>query len=205
MTRRRLTAGERKASILSSSKSLFAQYGLHGVSVGTIAKACDVYPAVIYQHFPSKEALYEAVINEYACVREEYVDAVLSGPSDFGNVLFRMTQVYIKSRLTDPDAIRIEFHSALYEVESSEKFFTHHWKSFTDYIEDSLSDMIANKEIPSTDTRLAGLMYIGMIREFIFTRSISRSKYYRDINVDYATKKLINMFLCAVGVEPLKW
>ncbi|MCW8899282.1 MAG: TetR/AcrR family transcriptional regulator [Gammaproteobacteria bacterium] len=205
MIKKRLSAEERRASILALSKGLFAQFGLHGVSVGTIAKACNVYPAVIYQHFPSKEALYEAVLNEYACKREEYIDVILSGPSDFANVLFRMTQVYVKSRLVDPDAIRIELHSALYDNKSTESLFINQWKGFTDYIEFSLEEMIDEKEIPESDIRLAGLLYTGLLREFIYTMGISREKHYSDINIDYATKELVNMFLRAVGIKPLNW
>lgn len=205
MKKKRLSAKERRASILSLSKGLFAQYGLHGVSIEKIAKACNIYPAVIYQHFLSKEALYEAVLDEYAGEREEYIDAVLSGPSDFGNVLFRMSQVYIKSRLADPDAIRMELHSALYDNKSTENFFINQWKGFIDYIEYSLTEMIDNKEIPVTDVRLAGLLYIGLLREFIYIMGISREKHYCDMNIDYSTKELINMFLLAVGIQQLSW
>ncbi|HKJ87281.1 MAG TPA: helix-turn-helix domain-containing protein, partial [Gammaproteobacteria bacterium] len=61
---RRLKAGERRASILAVAKVLFADRGYHGVSVDEIAGRLGVSPAVLYRHFDSKEALYEAALTE---------------------------------------------------------------------------------------------------------------------------------------------
>ncbi|HEX7970806.1 MAG TPA: helix-turn-helix domain-containing protein [Thiobacillus sp.] len=108
---------------------------MHGVSVNEIAEVCEVSPAVLYQHFRSKEALYEQVINDLACERKDYVDAVLSGPSDFANVLYRMTVVFVKGRIRDADSVRIELRSLIDGDEIQKKFFLNHWKGLTDYIE----------------------------------------------------------------------
>lgn len=51
-----------KDKILKVSHALFAQKGLHGVSVREIAKACDVNIAAINYHFKSKESLYAQAI-----------------------------------------------------------------------------------------------------------------------------------------------
>lgn len=99
----RLKAAERKASILAVAKVLFADKGFHGVSVDEIAKRLGVSPAVLYQHFPSKEALYEAALTSISEVRESYVNAIIEEPSDFGSVLMRMTQVFVDSVSRDPD------------------------------------------------------------------------------------------------------
>jgi len=70
---KRLKASERRATILAVAKVLFSDKGYHGVSVDEIATRLGVSPAILYRHFPSKEALYEAVLNEIACKRESYV------------------------------------------------------------------------------------------------------------------------------------
>jgi AcrR family transcriptional regulator len=48
--------------ILDVAESLFAQRGFAGVSVREIAGQVGVNQASIYNHFPSKQALYEAVL-----------------------------------------------------------------------------------------------------------------------------------------------
>jgi AcrR family transcriptional regulator len=55
--RRRLSPAERRELILSGAMELFAERGYEGASMGKVAKAAGVTPAVIYDHFPSKAAL----------------------------------------------------------------------------------------------------------------------------------------------------
>ena len=48
--------------ILDAAEELFAQHGLAGAGVREIAQAAGLTPASLYNHFPSKEALYGAVL-----------------------------------------------------------------------------------------------------------------------------------------------
>jgi len=67
---KRLKASERRATILAVAKVLFSDRGYHGVSVDDIARRLGVSPAILYRHFPSKEALYESVLNEIELAAE---------------------------------------------------------------------------------------------------------------------------------------
>jgi AcrR family transcriptional regulator len=63
--RRRLSAGERRERILGAATELFAARGYAGAPIDAIARAAGVSPPVLYDHFPSKLALYEAVIDSH--------------------------------------------------------------------------------------------------------------------------------------------
>jgi AcrR family transcriptional regulator len=56
-TPRRLSAGERRELILRGATELFAERGYDGTSMGDIARAAGITPAVIYDHFGSKAEL----------------------------------------------------------------------------------------------------------------------------------------------------
>lgn len=58
-----LTGEERKRSIINAARPLFAEKGFHGTSMREIARAAEVSEALIYKHFPSKEALYEELLD----------------------------------------------------------------------------------------------------------------------------------------------
>jgi AcrR family transcriptional regulator len=57
-----MSAPERKAAILEAAAPVIAQAGLHGASVREIAEAAGVSEALLYKHFPSKQALYEEAL-----------------------------------------------------------------------------------------------------------------------------------------------
>lgn len=60
---KRMTASNRKQAILDAARPLFAQNGFHGTSVRDIARAADVSEALLYKHFPSKEAMYDEILD----------------------------------------------------------------------------------------------------------------------------------------------
>jgi AcrR family transcriptional regulator len=61
---KRMSADERKRAILRAAAPVMAQSGLHGVSVREIAEAAGVSEALLYKHFPSKQALYAEALAE---------------------------------------------------------------------------------------------------------------------------------------------
>ncbi|HEX5308890.1 MAG TPA: TetR/AcrR family transcriptional regulator [Solirubrobacteraceae bacterium] len=60
--RRRLSAPERRARIEDAATTLIGQRGYSGASMDAIAFAAGITAPVLYEHFSSKPALYEAVL-----------------------------------------------------------------------------------------------------------------------------------------------
>ena len=61
MARKRMHRRERREAILQAAVPLFAEKGFHGVKTREIAHAAGVSEALVFQHFASKEALFEAI------------------------------------------------------------------------------------------------------------------------------------------------
>jgi AcrR family transcriptional regulator len=59
--RRRLTGGARRESILKAARRVFAENGFRGTTTRALAEAAGVSEALLFQHFPSKEALFAAM------------------------------------------------------------------------------------------------------------------------------------------------
>jgi AcrR family transcriptional regulator len=53
---------KRRASILSAAAGAFAERGFAGTSMDDVAVAAGITRLVVYRHFPSKDALYIAVL-----------------------------------------------------------------------------------------------------------------------------------------------
>jgi AcrR family transcriptional regulator len=198
---KRMKAAERRASILAVAKVLFADKGFHAVSVDDIARRVGVSPAVLYQHFASKEALYEGVLDSLSAPRETYVEAALDGPDDFASVLHRITRVFISRVEEDPDYFRIELLSALEGGEIANRFFTSRWQSIVDYIEYSLQELAGEKRVVAVNERTAALLFQGMVREAIYSKCILKADRYRDISLDKLIQQLLQLFLQAIGYK----
>ncbi|NFN04579.1 TetR/AcrR family transcriptional regulator [Clostridium botulinum] len=57
---------ERKQEILDTAMKLFCEKGYDKTSIADIAKEINVAQGLCYRYFPSKEALFDAAIDQYA-------------------------------------------------------------------------------------------------------------------------------------------
>ena len=63
--RRRLPAAERRQGILDAALDVFADSGFHETSLDDVALRAGVSKALIYEHFTSKQALFDALLETY--------------------------------------------------------------------------------------------------------------------------------------------
>jgi AcrR family transcriptional regulator len=70
-SRRRISGGERRESILALTSRAFAERGYDGVRTAELAKSAGVSEALIYQHFRTKAELYRAAVDRSADILEE--------------------------------------------------------------------------------------------------------------------------------------
>src|SRR5258706_16447172 len=59
----RMSSEERNCRILSAVRKVFAKKGLEGTTTRELAKEAGVSEALLYKHYPSKEALYKAMLS----------------------------------------------------------------------------------------------------------------------------------------------
>ena len=77
LPRRRLSAAQRRASILDAAAGVFAERGYEAARIDEIAAAGGVSKALIYEHFASKQELYANLIARNARELTQRVAAAL--------------------------------------------------------------------------------------------------------------------------------
>jgi AcrR family transcriptional regulator len=96
--RREATQG----AILEAALRLFGEAGFAAVSVDDIAAAAGVAKGAVYHHFPSKEALFEAVFERAAAALQLRVHAVASGSNDRLKALAAGARAYFEACAEPP-------------------------------------------------------------------------------------------------------
>ena len=66
----RSTSQQRQAGLIAAAASLFAAKGFNGTTTKEIAKAAGVSEALVFKHFPTKRALYGAILAEKVTLDE---------------------------------------------------------------------------------------------------------------------------------------
>src|ERR1700733_7990381 len=67
----KLSGEERRAAIIQAVKRVFADKGVHGTTTRELARAAGVSEALLFKHFPDKEALFSAM--KLSCCSEQDV------------------------------------------------------------------------------------------------------------------------------------
>jgi AcrR family transcriptional regulator len=67
--RSKLSCEERRVAIINAVRRVFAEKGFHGTTTRELAEAAGVSEALLFKHFPNKEALYSAMM--FSCKSEK--------------------------------------------------------------------------------------------------------------------------------------
>jgi AcrR family transcriptional regulator len=106
---RRLSPEARRRQLLDIACTQFAERGFHRVSMDDLARAAGVTKPVIYQHFPSKRALFVAVLEDVSGRLLTVLDAASSrAGSGPGRVVLGFA-AYFRFVESNRDAFRILF------------------------------------------------------------------------------------------------
>ena len=78
----------RKQEILDTALKLFGENGYEKTSITDIAKAIGVAQGLCYRYFPSKEALFDSAIEQYAdMLVEQFADAAKDDHKTYAKLL----------------------------------------------------------------------------------------------------------------------
>jgi AcrR family transcriptional regulator len=126
MRQTRLPGQDRREQILGIAMELFARQGFRGTTTRQIAEASGVNEAIIFRHFPHKQDLYWAVIEQKcrdAGQRKQLLRKRLSEHKPDREIFAEIAEDLLNRHRGDPSRSRLLLFTALENHELSERFF----------------------------------------------------------------------------------
>lgn len=159
----RTSSRERQASLIAAAASLFARKGFNGTTTKEIAKAAGVSEALVFKHFPTKRALYAAILAEKVAVNEllEVIEEPARKRDD--RRVFALIAGYRIRPGVDSTLLRLLLFSALEGHELSDIFFSKHHKVLYEHLAAYISMRIEDGGFRAVDPLLAARAFIGMV------------------------------------------
>lgn len=159
----RVSSRERQASLIACAASLFAAKGFNGTTTKEIAKAAGISEALVFKYFPTKRALYAAILEEKVTVGE-LLDAVEEAAKkrDDHRVFSLIARYRIRPGV-DPTLLRLLLFSALEGHELSDIFFGKQHKVFYEHLATYIQTRIQERAFRNVDPLLAARAFIGMV------------------------------------------
>lgn len=166
-----------KKIILEKALELFSERGYDAVSVGDIAAATGIKAPSLYNHFKSKQAIFEAIVEETSIRYEKDTDKinihVQNAPQDFPHfeqiaeaALFEKVRQIFEYSLHDTVVSRFRKMLTIEQFRSPELaalFSGRYVDRMIDYHARIFEDLIAAGELAPENPKTLSLLYVAPI------------------------------------------
>lgn len=180
-TSTRISAVDRRAQVLEVATQLFARQGYAGTTTRQIAESASVNEAIIFRHFPSKEELYWAVIEQQlqriAPARE--LEKKFASLSDTAELFASVAEDVLERNSDDVPLKRLLLFSALENHRLSSRFFRQYAAGFFELLAGYIRERIESGEFRDVDPVLAARGFIGMMVYHDIVQDLLGGKRYQ--------------------------
>jgi AcrR family transcriptional regulator len=199
---RKASGQERQAGIIAAAASLFAERGFTGTTTKEIARAARCSEALVFKHFPTKRALYAAILAEKAPFSEllAAVDEAAQKRDDAR--VFTLIASYRIRRGADPTLLRLLLFSALEGHELSKMFFRNQHRVFYDYLANYIERRIHEGAFRPVDPLLAARSFMGMLAHHRLLHEIFRVPAHR--TPEDSVESYVTLFLNGVHTSAVR-
>ena len=187
---RRLPAEQRREVILDAAEKVFGGMGYHEATTREIASAAGVSEALLYQHFPGKRQLFEAVIKRAAASLEQRIVAARIAAEPLRAGLVAFFDFVDEER----DLYQVFFRQALQADPAFQRLYAELQSHFIELTAEAMDVEIGR----SQNTELVSHALTGMVNELALFW-VDRRSPSKDVIIEHATRMGMAILEAEVG------
>lgn len=197
--RKRMSAEQRRAQLLSSARTVFLRAGASGTRTKDIAEEAGVSEAMLYQHFSSKQEIFAAAVLEPL---ERLVGELASvGPRlgglpghDRRDVSYNLHEHVFSSMLEIAPLLGVALFS---DQESGQSFFESHMQPLIERMNHWTRAGLAGWEHPDVDPELIAAVILGSYNWLALQASFSG----REFDVHKMAHQLTDLLVAGLALR----
>jgi len=195
MAGERLKSAERRAQIAGVAAGLFARRGFHGVTTREIAKVARVSEAMVFRHFPTKDALYTEIIRQKMDVLPEELDREAMERGDDAGVFRSAALVFLRQIKEDDVFLRLMLYSALGDHKLASVFLKSRESAIFDVLLDYVELRMKEGGFRKLRPAVVVNAFVGMYFNFVMSWKIFRTPRKFKITQEEAVGEFVDLFL----------
>jgi AcrR family transcriptional regulator len=170
---RRLPGDERRAQILREAAQLFGSHGFNGTTTRDVAARIGITEAALYRYFPSKEAMYVAILDERMAASDLLAPIeALAESGDDRAVFTGLALTLLRSVEADPSILRLLLYSALEGHQMARPFQEGRIRRLRDFLSRYLTRRVREGAFREVDPALGARAFIGMVVDHLIVRQV---------------------------------
>lgn len=196
--RARLTSEERRSLIVGKAIELFAQQGFRATRVKDIAEKVGTSDALVFQHFPTKRELYDAIL-EHLCARKHFTEVeqlLYYAPEyDVEEVLTRLSAWVLEQTEAEAAWLRLILYAALERDEATAELTEEHFQRIIDYVAYEIAEGQATGRFRSGDPGAYARSFFAGLLGLSVMRAVVRDPGYAGDGARVAAATHVTLFL----------
>ncbi len=193
-----MTAEERRDLIVRTAIDLFARQGFRGTRVKDIADKMGTSDALIFQHFPTKRELYDAILDEISTRRhfKDVEEVLYYAPSyDLEDVLIRLSLWFLRQDADEEAILRTVLYAALERDDFLDDLVEEHYGRIIGYVAYEVEEgQKAGRFRPGPPSTFARDFFAGLFGLAVM-RQVVRDSDYGGEETEVAARNHAQLFL----------
>ncbi len=196
----RVASDDRRIQILEVAARLFAAQGFEGTTTRQIATNAKVNEAIIFRHFPCKDDLYWAVLEEWigrSGGRAALEQRINSEGTD-REILTSIAMEMLERRSRDTTLTRLFFFSALENHDLTERFYREHIAGYYDALAAFVRKRIEAGAFRRVDPLLAARGFLGMVVYHSWVQEVFGGKRHQEFAHKAVSEAMVDIWLAGM-------
>ena len=200
--RTRLTGNERREQIIRTATELFSRVGFRGATMRQLAERAGISEAMIYHHFPSKEALYDAMLQDKLEKSKHlfYPEEAANAGKDRA-VLDTIIGNFLREGRRDTSFMRMMLYSALEGHEFATKVVNGPLQKFFQFLGSYLEKRMGNGTMKAIGGEVAARLLIGMAYHATLLREIYHDPGIQDVDTEDLKNIIVDLFFHGISAS----
>jgi TetR/AcrR family fatty acid metabolism transcriptional regulator len=153
--------------ILDGALDVFARKGYHRAIVDDIVRASGTSKGAVYHHFPNKEAVFVALVDDFAELLASRLAAAVSARQGALDKVDAALTAVLTTFADNERLARLILLEAVSLGPAYQRKRAEVADRFAALIQGYLDDAVADGSLPAVDTRVATLAWLGAVNEIV--------------------------------------
>jgi AcrR family transcriptional regulator len=155
---------DRKNQIITEATRLFGRHGFSRVTIKQLADICGITEPALYRYFPSKEALYDTVLETVETeLNLEDLFMRLEREIDFEKILSEVARHIMRMTARHPDLVRLSLYASLGEHAKARQLFRTLRGPYITFLNGQFIRFQREGRIGAGSTEMTARCFVGMM------------------------------------------
>ena len=196
---RRLPADERRSQVLREASRLFGSHGFNGTTTRDVATEVGITEAALYRYFPSKEAMYAAILDERMASSDLLLPIEpIARAGDDRAVFTVLALTLLRSVDADPSILRLILYSALEGHELARPFQEKRILRLREFLTRYIERRTEEGAFRAIDPKLAARAFMGMVVDHLIVKHVFGQREQYPQPAEEVAETYVSIFLDGV-------